>query len=44
MKRTNFYFPESLLARLAALRERTGIAVSEHIRRAVEDYLRRNKA
>lgn len=44
MRRTNFYFPEALLARLAALRERTGIAVSEHIRRAVEDYLRRNKA
>ncbi|HNR76637.1 MAG TPA: ribbon-helix-helix domain-containing protein [Parvularculaceae bacterium] len=44
MKRTNFYYPEALLERLAALRERTGIAVSEHIRRAIEDYLRKHKA
>ena len=44
MKRTNFFYPEALLSRLATLRERTGIAVSEHIRRAIEDYLRRHKA
>jgi predicted DNA-binding protein len=44
VKRTNFYYPEALLDRLAKLRERTGIPVSEHIRRAVEEYLRRLKA
>ena len=44
MKRTNFYYPDALLSRLAKLRERTGISVSEHIRRAIEEYLRRHKA
>jgi len=40
MTRTNFYFPESLLARLKAAKEKTGIPVSEIMRRAVEAYLK----
>ena len=44
MKRTNFYYPPELLQRLATLKARTGLSVSEHIRRAIEDYLKRHKA
>jgi predicted DNA-binding protein len=40
MKRTNFYFPEALLERLKAAKEKTGVPVSEIIRRAVEAYLK----
>lgn len=40
MKRTNFYFSETMLARLKAAKEKTGIPVSEIIRRAVENFLR----
>ncbi|MDE3023078.1 MAG: ribbon-helix-helix domain-containing protein [Pseudomonadota bacterium] len=40
MKRTNFYFPQSLLDRLKAAKEKTGVPVSEIIRRAVDKYLK----
>ena len=40
MKRTNFFFPEEMLARLKAAKLQTGIPVSEIIRRAVEAYLK----
>lgn len=40
MKRTNFYFPDSILERLKAAKEKTGVPVSEIIRRAVDAYLK----
>lgn len=40
MKRTNFFFPEDMLARLKIAKLKTGIPVSEIIRRAVETYLK----
>jgi len=40
MKRTNFYFPPQMLKRLKAASKKTGLPVSEHIRRAVEQYLK----
>lgn len=39
MKRTNFFFPEQMLDRLKAAKDKLGIPVSEIIRRAIEDYL-----
>jgi hypothetical protein len=40
MTRTNFYFPESLLERLKAAKDKTGVPVSEIMRRAVDAYLK----
>jgi len=40
MKRTNFSFSESMLDRLKAAKQQTGIPVSEILRRAVEAYLK----
>lgn len=40
MKRTNFFFPEQMLNRLKEAKLKTGIPVSEIIRRAVEKYLK----
>lgn len=40
MKRTNFFFPEALLARLKQAKLKTGIPVSELIRRAVDKFLK----
>ena len=36
--------PSEILEALQALSERTGITVSEHVRRAIDEYLKRNKA
>jgi predicted DNA-binding protein len=44
MKRTNYYFPEQMLARLKALSAKTGTSVSELIRRAIEAFLKDNKS
>lgn len=41
MKRTNFFFTEEMLLRLRAAKEKTGAAVSEIIRRAVDEYLKK---
>lgn len=41
MRRTNFYFPDQMLERLKRASEQLGIPVSEIIRRAVEEYLKR---
>ena len=43
MKRTNFYFPEQMLARLKLASAESGVPVSEIIRRAVEKELVRMK-
>jgi predicted DNA-binding protein len=41
MKRTNVWFTVKQLERLKALAERSGLRVSEHIRRAIDSYLDR---
>lgn len=43
MKRTNFYFPEAMLAKLKDISKYTGISVSEIIRRAIDAYLKKVK-
>jgi hypothetical protein len=40
MKRTNFYFPQEYLDRLAAEAKRTGMPMSEILRRALDEWLR----
>lgn len=43
MKRTNIFLPEQLLAKLSALAEKTGLSVAEIVRRAIDEYLKKNK-
>lgn len=40
MKRTNFYLTEKQVAGLKALASKTGLKFSEHIRRAIDKYLK----
>lgn len=40
MKRTNYYFPAAMLAKLKAASKKTGLPVSELIRRAIDAYLK----
>ena len=40
MKRTNFYFHEELLKRLAIEAARSGMPMSEILRRAVDQWLK----
>lgn len=37
------YFPVPMFKALAALAKRTGISIAEHVRRAVDLYLKRHK-
>lgn len=41
MKRTNFYFPQEYLDRLAAESKRTGMPMSEILRRALDEWLKK---
>lgn len=41
MKLTSVHLPEVTIAALKALAARTGLPVSEHIRRAIDAYLKR---
>jgi hypothetical protein len=41
MKRLNFYFTELQIAALRRVSEATGLSVSELLRRAVDDWLRK---
>jgi predicted DNA-binding protein len=43
MIRTNIFLPEPLIRRLKALSEKTGLSVAEHIRRAIDDYLKKQR-
>ena len=43
MKRTNIYLTEPSVERLQALSEKTGLSVAELIRRAIEDFLKKQK-
>jgi len=41
MKRTHIFLPEPVIAALKALSVKTGLSVAEHIRRAIDEYLKR---
>lgn len=43
MKRTNIFLPEQLLEKLRTLADKTGLSVAELIRRAIDEYLKRQK-
>jgi predicted DNA-binding protein len=43
MKRTNYFYPAAMLARLKAISRKTGLPVAELIRRAIDEYLKRQK-
>lgn len=43
MKRTNLFLPEQMLARLKKAQEKLGLPVSQIIRQAVEEFLKRMK-
>jgi metal-responsive CopG/Arc/MetJ family transcriptional regulator len=42
MKRLHVFIPEQQIEGLAALSKKTGLKTSEHIRRALDDYLSKN--
>lgn len=44
MRRTNMYFTAPQVDKLSTLSAETGLSVAELVRRAVDDYLRRNSA
>ena len=41
MKRTHIFLPDPAVAALKSLSEKTGLSVAEHIRRAIDEYLKR---
>lgn len=41
MKRTHIFLPEQVVDALKALSQKTGLSVAEHIRRAIDEYLKR---
>ena len=41
MKRTQIFLPDQLIAKLKDLAIATGISVAEHIRRAIDLYLKK---
>lgn len=43
MKKTDLYLTEQQLALLKELSANTGLTVSEHIRRAVDEYLQKHR-
>ena len=43
MIRANFFLSEPLLAALRELAQKTDLSVSEHVRRALAEYLKRQK-
>ena len=40
MTRTHIFLPEPVIAALKALSEKTRLSVAEHIRRAIDEYLK----
>lgn len=41
MKRTSLFMPEQMLEKLAALSKRSGVPVSELVRRAIDAFLKK---
>jgi predicted DNA binding CopG/RHH family protein len=44
MIRVNLHLAPKVLAALKALSEKTGLSYAEHIRRAIDAYLKRNQS
>jgi predicted DNA-binding protein len=42
MKRTNYYMPKQMHDRVKALSDKTGVPMSEIIRRAIDEHLKLN--
>jgi predicted DNA-binding protein len=42
-KRVNLYLAEIQIKRLKGLSQKTGLSVSEHVRRAIDEYLYKEK-
>lgn len=42
MTRTNLHLPDKVRDALRALSDKTGLSVAEHIRRAIDAYIKRN--
>jgi predicted DNA-binding protein len=43
MKRTHLFLPQPLIDRLKALSEKLDVSMAELIRRAIEDFLKKNE-
>jgi len=43
MNRTNIYLPEQLKSALKSLSDKTGLSVAELVRRAIDEYLKKQK-
>jgi len=43
MKKTNLYLTEPSIAKLQELAKQTGLSVAELIRRAIDDFLKKQK-
>jgi len=43
MIRTHIFLPDVFLKALKRLKEKTGLPIAEHIRRAIDEYLNKNK-
>jgi predicted transcriptional regulator len=43
LTRTNFFIPDTLLARLRALAKKTERPIVWHVRRAIDEYLRKEQ-
>ena len=41
MKRTNIHLSDNQLEKLEKIRKDTGLSVAEHVRRAIDDYLKK---
>ena len=44
MRRTNMYFTAPQMEKLSIMSESTGLSVAELVRRAVDEYLHRNRS
>jgi predicted transcriptional regulator len=44
MKKRTFSLSENQIAALQAIAKKTGLVISEHVRRAIDAYLERQKA
>lgn len=43
MKRINFYIPDPMLEKLQSLADKQDVALAELIRKAIEEYLKKQK-
>ena len=43
IKKMNFYLPDPVIVRLQELANQTGLSVAELVRRAIDEYLKKQK-